>query len=686
MPPRRPSPSSRSGTGRSAGGAPADRRPKPAGGGSRRVTAVPDEDWSAPESGEDSQDGGDPELYGEAEPVRSRTGETRVAFVDDSRPEPEAKGEDDEEEDNSETTRAGPPVMMLVLDGIDKGRKKRFKGVRMVVGRSTDCDFALKDQTVSRRHLELVYGEAGVVMRDLGGISGTQVNDQKVDECVLKHGDEISVGKTRLRFVDEGELIKEMRAKAESGEDDKPEAKREEKRDPRLDEKTNANYKVADLMRDEKARRTGVPRPRPVRSSAREGFQPTFKMKVGAAVGGLVVLLLIAGLAMRGPSGPPPPPPVDPSQKRAEELMQRARDKVRDGDYPEAVRFAQEAERLRVGIDVDGVAKAAQELQDVLDSFQAIRGMMAENRFPEARAKLDATPKGNARMDPERDKLLADLDSAEKSFKQKNVDDALLAEDPETASALIADLPVDLRMLYDVKLTELKAKLVKDAASAARQAGIRQAVAAENAKQKRAAFISEAFQDVERRFNGGDFQRAVLEVDRVMDKYRAETDVQARARNLKKLIPQFRAAFEEGQRKYESNSLEASVKPLKRAAEVYRQIGFAGSLGDTLDNELASASVAAGQAAFKRKEFPLAGRSFREALRLNPGDSRARDGLDDLQKKVEELYLSAYIARDRDPAMATETFKIVIEASSEGSDVKRKAEMALRDLQKGGGS
>ena len=194
--------------------------------------AVPDEDWSAPLSGEDSQDGGDPELYGDAEPVRSRTGETRVASIDDVRPEAE---EPAEEEDNSETTRAGPPVLMLVLDGPDKGRKKRFKGVRMVVGRSKDCDFALGDQTVSRRHLELVYGESGVVMRDLGGISGTQVNDQKVDECILKHGDEISVGKTRLRFVDEGELIKEMRAKAESGEDEKKDEKKEEKKDPRLD-------------------------------------------------------------------------------------------------------------------------------------------------------------------------------------------------------------------------------------------------------------------------------------------------------------------------------------------------------------------------------------------------------------------------------------------------------------------
>ncbi|CAM4000699.1 MULTISPECIES: FHA domain-containing protein [Corallococcus] len=648
--------------------------------------AVPDEDWSAPLSGEEGMDeGGDPELYGEAEPQRSRTGETRVASIADVRPEAEEAPEEDE--DNSETTRAGPPVLVLVLDGPDKGRKKRFKGVRMVLGRSKDCDFALGDQTVSRRHIELVYGESGVVMRDLGGISGTQVNDQKVDECILKHGDEISVGKTRLRFVDEGELIKEMRAKAESGEDDAEKKKQEEqKKDPRLDEKTNANYKLADLMRDEKARKAGVPRPRPVRSPAREGIKFDFKMKVGAAVVGTVVVLMMVGLAMSGRGGPPPPPPENPSLKRATELMQKARDKVRDGEYPDAVRFAAEAEKVHAGIDADGVGKGAQRLQDIVEAFKEARGLIAENRYDDARARLGNTPEGTARTDAERDELKKELETKEQAYTVGLVEAALTARDAEQVRTLIPQLQEDTRPPYETRLAELDAALAREAAQAVRQAGANRAAAAENAKQRRAQFVEQAFEDVERRFNGGDFQRATLEVDRVMDKYRAEADVQARARALKKLIPQFRSAFEEGQKKYESNALEASVKPLRRAAEVYRQIGFAGSLGDTLDNELASASVAAGQSAFKRKEYPAAGRSFREALRLNPGDSRARNGLDELQKKVEELYLSAYIARDRDPSMATETFKIVIESSAEGSDVKRKAEMALSELQKAGGS
>ena len=48
---------------------------------------------------------------------------------------------------------------------------------------------------------------------------------------------------------------------------------------------------------------------------------------------------------------------------------------------------------------------------------------------------------------------------------------------------------------------------------------------------------------------------------------------------------------------------------------------------------------------------------------------------------MEELFLRAYIQRDSDPQAAAEMFKVVIETASEGSDVKRKAEMYLSELQ-----
>ena len=103
---------------------------------------------------------------------------------------------EEDDDDNPDSTRAGPPISLQVIEGPDAGKKKRFKSVRMVVGRGKDVDLKLSDQAVSRRHLELIHGDNGTLMRDLGGASGTKVNDERVEEKILKHGDEIAIGRT----------------------------------------------------------------------------------------------------------------------------------------------------------------------------------------------------------------------------------------------------------------------------------------------------------------------------------------------------------------------------------------------------------------------------------------------------------------------------------------------------------
>ncbi|WP_164015104.1 FHA domain-containing protein [Pyxidicoccus trucidator] len=704
MPPR-PPPSSRAGAGRSGGGSGADPKSPGRNRPPRGTPSSEDEDFAAPLTGEEGypEDGPpNPELYGDASGAQSsRRDMTRVASVQDVE---EERGREDDD-DNPEATRAGPPVQMVVLAGPDRGRKKRFQSVRMVIGRNKDCDFSLEDQSVSRRHLELVYGQNGVVMRDLGSVSGTQVNDQRVDECVLKHGDELSVGKTRLRFVDEAEQIKELRAQAEAREAEEKKEREEaaqeaqearksqtsarggelDPSDPRLNEATNANYKLADVLRNEKNKDKGtsvVARPRPPTraSAAKSGMGLTNKQKALVGVAGVVVVFLVAGLIFM-PKGPPPPPPVDPNVERAKLLMQKARESVRADDYANAVRLVGEAEKLLPGVDEEGLARAARKQQDVLDAFQAVRGLIDEKRFDDARKKLAEAPEGTAKTDEVRGKLAAELEEKQLAWRIQQVDEALETRDPEVIRPLLDTLPPMNRPAYEEKLAALEAELAKQSADEKRRGRDAQARAAQNAKEKRKQFMEEAFVDVERRFNGGEYQRAVLECDRVVDKFKGDKEVKDRSMSLKRLIPQFQRNLEDGQKKLASNALEAAAKPLRRASELYRQIGFMSSLGNSLDEQLASSSVAAGQAALKRGDLAAAGSSFREALRLNPGDGRARDGLESLQKKVEELYLQAYIQRDRDPQAAAEKFKVIIETASEGSEVKRKAEMYLGELQ-----
>jgi hypothetical protein len=69
-----------------------------------------------------------------------------------------------------------------------------------VVGRSAGCDLVLRDGSVSRRHAELRLDGRRWLITDLGSRNGTQVNGWRVVEAHVFDGDELVMGKTRLRF------------------------------------------------------------------------------------------------------------------------------------------------------------------------------------------------------------------------------------------------------------------------------------------------------------------------------------------------------------------------------------------------------------------------------------------------------------------------------------------------------
>jgi len=73
------------------------------------------------------------------------------------------------------------------------------------IGRHPNSDIVLDDITVSRRHAQVVYAGGAYVVRDVGSLNGTYVNQQRTDETRLYHGDEVQVGKFRLVFFDRSE-------------------------------------------------------------------------------------------------------------------------------------------------------------------------------------------------------------------------------------------------------------------------------------------------------------------------------------------------------------------------------------------------------------------------------------------------------------------------------------------------
>jgi hypothetical protein len=72
-----------------------------------------------------------------------------------------------------------------------------------VVGRGTDADLQLLDQGISRRHLDIQFDGNFATAYDLGSTNGTSVNGHEVGSQLLRHGDVIRVGHTRLVFHQE---------------------------------------------------------------------------------------------------------------------------------------------------------------------------------------------------------------------------------------------------------------------------------------------------------------------------------------------------------------------------------------------------------------------------------------------------------------------------------------------------
>ncbi len=91
-------------------------------------------------------------------------------------------------------------LTLLVLQGPDKGRRFELPDAPALVGRDSK-QLPLTDNTVSRRHCELLPDDGSWVLHDLGSSNGSYVNGARVtNRHSLKLGDQIRVGRTMMVF------------------------------------------------------------------------------------------------------------------------------------------------------------------------------------------------------------------------------------------------------------------------------------------------------------------------------------------------------------------------------------------------------------------------------------------------------------------------------------------------------
>ncbi len=74
-------------------------------------------------------------------------------------------------------------------------------GDSAIIGRHMEANIRIDDLTVSRRHAQIVKGENGYTVTDLGSGNGTLVNGQRIFQTVpLKDGDEICISNVHMVF------------------------------------------------------------------------------------------------------------------------------------------------------------------------------------------------------------------------------------------------------------------------------------------------------------------------------------------------------------------------------------------------------------------------------------------------------------------------------------------------------
>ena len=106
------------------------------------------------------------------------------------------------EEIEVDLASVGAGGRLVVTRGPNTGSEFDLEHVITTAGRHPDSDIFLDDVTVSRRHVEIERTPSGSLVRDVGSLNGTYLNQQRIEgDTPITNGDELQVGKFKLVFV-----------------------------------------------------------------------------------------------------------------------------------------------------------------------------------------------------------------------------------------------------------------------------------------------------------------------------------------------------------------------------------------------------------------------------------------------------------------------------------------------------
>lgn len=91
-------------------------------------------------------------------------------------------------------------VKLVVVGGDARATEVKLK-LPAIIGRGRDATLTLPHPLVSRRHCEVFESKGYLVVRDMGSLNGTFVNNERITEAVLPPGDLLTLGTVTFRAV-----------------------------------------------------------------------------------------------------------------------------------------------------------------------------------------------------------------------------------------------------------------------------------------------------------------------------------------------------------------------------------------------------------------------------------------------------------------------------------------------------
>jgi len=101
----------------------------------------------------------------------------------------------------------GPPTVnlrrckLVVLSGPERGSEHVISSDVIRVGKASENDLVVTDDTVSRVHFEIVRDAKGYLLRDLKSTNGTFLDGAEIKEAYIRAGSIIAAGAAELKFT-----------------------------------------------------------------------------------------------------------------------------------------------------------------------------------------------------------------------------------------------------------------------------------------------------------------------------------------------------------------------------------------------------------------------------------------------------------------------------------------------------